>query len=96
MTAVIGQDADELDGWQAAVQDLKSLGGMCAAYAAGREDESADRDARWDRIARQAHAHGTPYAEIDRRRWVVRGEQRTRETFGQPHPDDYMGREAST
>jgi hypothetical protein len=33
--------------------------------------------------------------DLARRRWVVRGEQRTRETYGQPHPDDYMGRGAA-
>jgi hypothetical protein len=26
-------------------------------------------------------------------RWRVRGEQRTRQTFGQPHPRDFPGRE---
>jgi len=29
-------------------------------------------------------------AETDRCRWVVRGEQRTRQTFGRPHPDDFV------
>ena len=31
-------------------------------------------------------------AEVEARRWSVRGEQRTRETFGCPHRDDYPGR----
>jgi hypothetical protein len=84
---------DELDGWHAAVRHLKSLGGMCAAYADGREDEGAERDARWNWIARQAHAAGPAHADLERRRWTVRGEQRTRETHGQPHPGDYKGRD---
>jgi hypothetical protein len=29
--------------------------------------------------------------EVEARRWSVRGEQRTRETFGRPHRDDYPG-----
>jgi hypothetical protein len=32
-----------------------------------------------------------PFTEIDRCRWIVRGEERTRATFGRPHPDDYQG-----
>jgi hypothetical protein len=34
-------------------------------------------------------------AETEARRWTVRGEPRTRATFGQPHKDDYPGREAA-
>jgi hypothetical protein len=32
------------------------------------------------------------HAETEVRRWMVRGEQRTRETFGQPHAADFPGR----
>jgi len=31
-------------------------------------------------------------AEVEARRWKVRGEHRTRETFGRPHRDDFPGR----
>ena len=31
------------------------------------------------------------FKEVDRCRWIVRGEERTRATFGQPHPDDFPG-----
>jgi hypothetical protein len=34
-------------------------------------------------------------AETEARRWTLRGEPRTRATFGQPHQDDYPGREAA-
>jgi hypothetical protein len=32
-----------------------------------------------------------PAAEYERARWMLRGEHRTRETFGRPHPDDFPG-----
>jgi hypothetical protein len=35
---------------------------------------------------------GPVRAEVEARRWAVRGDQRTRETFGLPHPDDFRGR----
>jgi hypothetical protein len=35
-------------------------------------------------------------AETEAARWTLRGEVRTRETFGQPHPDDYTGRDGTT
>ena len=34
-------------------------------------------------------------AETEARRWTLRGEARTRATFGQPHKDDYPGREGA-
>jgi hypothetical protein len=34
-------------------------------------------------------------AKVYARRWTVRGEQRTRATFGRPHPDDYPGKDAA-
>ena len=46
-------------------------------------------------IARPVARGGPAYAEIERKRWTVRGEQRTRETFGQPHPGDYLGRDGA-
>lgn len=35
------------------------------------------------------------YSQIEAARWTVRGQRRTRETFGQPHPGDYLGRGAA-
>ena len=34
-------------------------------------------------------------AKVYARRWELRGEPRTRRTFGQPHPDDFAGRGAA-
>lgn len=34
-------------------------------------------------------------AKLYARRWELRGEPRTRETFSQPHPDDFTGRGAA-
>lgn len=36
--------------------------------------------------------HGPTWAEVEERRWTVRGERRTRETFADPHPGDFPGR----
>ena len=58
----------------------------------GRELEAAERDAEWIKIATPIARGGQPYADLERRRWTLRGEPRTRETFGLPHPDDFPGR----
>ena len=63
-------------------------------YARGRQDEGTERDQAWDRIARPA-SRAAPFREFERRRWAVRGEPRTRETFSQPHPGDYQGRKGA-
>jgi hypothetical protein len=56
--------------------------GFLAGYA---EAEAA--------MARRWHEHADPIARTDpqllRRRWSLRGEPRTRETFGRAHRDDY-------
>ena len=75
------------DGWLAGQQD---------GYRSGREDEAAERDQAWDAIARPIARGGQAHADLERTRWTVRGEQRTRETVSQPHPDDHPGREADT
>jgi hypothetical protein len=96
MTAVIGEAAELLDRSDERDAQLELRHRAYAeGYGAGRQAEGSERDALWNRIARQAHAHGTPYAEIERRRWVVRGEQRTRGTFSQPHPGDFQGRDGA-
>jgi len=68
--------------------------GYQAGYRRGREDQAAELDKAWNRIAQPA-ARGRPYAELERKRWTVRGDPRTRKTFSQPHPDDYQGREGA-
>lgn len=37
----------------------------------------------------------TVQGDVERRRWELRGEPRTRETFGQAHPDDFPGGDAA-
>jgi len=49
--------------------------------------------AHWHAVAEPVARGGPSYAEVERRRWQVRGEERTRQTFGQPHPADFLGRE---
>jgi hypothetical protein len=74
------------EGWEA---------GHVAGTEAGRQAEAAERDKAWNRIARPIARGGRSHAELERNRWTVRGETRTRETFGQPHPDDYLGQDGA-
>jgi hypothetical protein len=70
--------------------------GLADGIDLGRRLEAAERDRAWNEIARPV-AHGGPSrAELERKRWTVRGEPRTRETFGLPHPDDYRARERAS
>jgi ribosome-binding ATPase YchF (GTP1/OBG family) len=43
----------------------------------------------------EAIAAGPTFAEMEARRWTVRGEPRTRSAFGEPHPDDFTGLESA-
>ena len=63
----------------------------------------SDLDRAWDEGYARAVAdlkavhHGIAkgwraLAEVEARRWIVRGEKRTRATFGDPHPGDFRGR----
>jgi len=57
------------------------------ARAEGYAEAVAEAKAAEHGIYRHLAAQG----EADRARWVVRGEARTREAFGAPHPGDYRG-----
>ena len=70
------------------------LSAYCEGYAAGERAHADDydlghRDGTMALKAAQHQAHGL--TELDATRWALRGEARTRETFADPHPDDYMG-----
>lgn len=71
------------------------LAGHEDGYGDGRRDEAAERDRDWRRIAKPIARGGPSAAELEAKRWTVRGEQRTRDTFGQPHPGDFPGRESA-
>jgi hypothetical protein len=60
-----------------------------AGYRRGYDQAAADLEAAWHAMARRV-ARGDPrsFAELERARWTVHGEQRTRETYGLPHPAD--------
>jgi hypothetical protein len=59
-------------------------------WRAGYEAARREQEAAWRPLAaRVARGASDPtFAELERRRWAVHGEQRTRETFGRPHPAD--------
>lgn len=55
----------------------------------GFEAAARDLEAAWHETARRvARGDPRPHAELERVRWTVHGEQRTRETFSLPHPAD--------
>lgn len=64
--------------------------GFTAGVDVGRVAEAHERDQAHARLARHV-IHGEPLDETEHRRWRLRGETRTRQTFGRPHPADYRG-----
>lgn len=62
--------------------------GFRIGFEAGRAAEGFERDEAWREMARPVARSGPLLAH----RWMLRGEARTRQTFGQPHPADYPGR----
>jgi hypothetical protein len=84
--------SDERDTWQRRLLAAEIRGydrGHRDGYRCGYAQAEAGMDRRW-------HEHADPIARSDprlllARRWSLRGEPRTRQTFGQAHPDDYRG-----
>jgi hypothetical protein len=69
------------EGWRAGLADAECQ--YSAGYARCAADVKAVHHALYSELERQSDA--------ERGRWIVRGELRTRRTFGDPHPDDYLG-----
>ena len=67
------------------------LAGERAAYARGYARAHSELAAAWHAVADPVSRSRPSYAELERRRWMLRGEPRTRATFGQPHHADYEG-----
>lgn len=65
--------------------------GRAAGYEEGYAASEREMAQCWHEIADPIACGGPSYAELERRRWMLRGEQRTRKTFGQPHADDFLG-----
>lgn len=61
------------------------------SYEAGRADMAAELAATWPHYPPLEPLDGPALAELQTRRWAVRGEPRTRETFGMPHALDRTG-----
>jgi hypothetical protein len=61
--------------------------GWAAGYAAGAESEAQAQHASWRKLS--ARLAGPTFAELEYRRWELRGEPRTRATFAAPHAGDY-------
>jgi hypothetical protein len=58
----------------------------------GYESGARLLERQWPSVAAPVVSDRPDYAELVRRRLTVHGEQRDRETYGQPHPDDFPGR----
>lgn len=82
--------SDERDQWERWLLDA-ARAAYEAGYADGRADERAEADRAWASRPRQRVRDGDALADVEARRWELRGERRTRETFGRPHPADYKG-----
>jgi len=64
-------------------------------YTDGRADERHDADREWAGRPPVPVSTGPALAELEAQRWALRGEARTRATFGEPHRSDYPSRESS-
>jgi hypothetical protein len=67
--------------------------GYAAGHEAGRREALEALAEEKRQLAAELAGLPTrpPFAELERRRWSVRGESRTRLAFGDPHPGDYLG-----
>jgi hypothetical protein len=85
--AAVLDRSDERAAWLRRVLAAEIRGydrGRADGYAAGRRDESAERDAAWDAIARPAARPGPSYTVLEERRWGPGG----REGFARQRPGD--------
>jgi hypothetical protein len=83
----------ERDRWRQRIEAAEKgayLLGRADGYDRGYAARAAELERDWQEIARPIARGGPSYSELERRRWMLRGEQRTRGTFGQPHPDDFL------
>jgi hypothetical protein len=86
--------SDERDTWLARIDDVarsEYARGRRGGYERGRRDEAAEMATSWNKIARPIARGGPSFDELERRRWTLRGESRTRRSFSQPHPADFAG-----
>lgn len=60
-------------------------------FAAGADVGSGQALSEVKRLQHDLFDELSPYADAERRRWELRGQPRTRETFSRPHPDDFRG-----
>jgi hypothetical protein len=90
--------SDERDVYNARIKAAWSEGwlvGHQIGYDGGYGEAQRDMARRWHEVADPAARGGPQHAELQRRRWMLRGDQRTRGTFGQGHPDDFPGGDAA-
>lgn len=84
--------SDERDRWERFLLDCERAA-YAAGFADGRAAERIEADRAWS--ARPPRAAELLPGVAEARRWELRGEPRTRTTFGRLHPADYQGRESA-
>jgi hypothetical protein len=78
-------DAAWRDGYRAALGQLAEA--EARGYARAIADVKAAQHALYNHLRR--------VRELEDGRWIVRGQQRTRKTFGRPHPNDFTGQDGA-
>lgn len=87
LIAIVVAISDERDQWERIAIDFGRVG-YIDGYAEGYRARMAEENQEFAATPRTPVIDGTTLAELAAKRWELRGEQRTRETFGQPHPQD--------
>lgn len=90
MTGELIELSNERDLWLRLLLD-SARDAYAAGYADGRAAERIEADRAWAERPAPVVRGGDALADLERRRWTVRGEPRTRAEYGDPHPDDYTG-----
>lgn len=91
--ALLLELSDERDQWE-----RRLLAAERAAWQAAERAHADDYHVGYiDGLLRRKHLEhdAVEAGKVYARRWELRGEPRTRETFGRPHRDDFTGRGAA-
>lgn len=87
LIAMVMHLSDERDRWEQLAID-NGRAGYLSGYVDGYRDRMITDDREFAATPRMPLIDGTPLDQVAAKRWELRGEARTRETFGQPHPQD--------
>lgn len=83
--------SDERDHWLERLTREHRAGydmGLETGRRQGYERAMREMELAWRPVSERYSRPGDSYAQVEKRRWKLWGQERTRDTFGQPHPDD--------